>query len=118
MGCTRAVGITFAQAIEDLLEFVAPRDDNAGTDRAQLEKNPKVIEVAVVERILVVPFDLKGDSVFETVNFVGRVRTAFPVDPNFRVEFFLIPATLLEFFVKKARYQGFSATRRRYLAFL
>ena len=52
--------------------MIAAGDDYADRNRAQIKKEPEIIEIPVKKRILVVPFDLKRDPILITINLMSR----------------------------------------------
>lgn len=78
MCCRCPVRWPFVQGIEEVLEFVSPSDDDADANGAKIKKQPKVIQVPVVEWILVIPFYFECHPIAETVYFVRwRVEASF-----------------------------------------
>ena len=75
-----------AQLVENRLQLGAAGDDDTGVDRAKIEQQSEVVEVAVVERVLVVPFDFQGHAILVAVDLVGRRGVFDVVHHNTRVE--------------------------------
>ena len=74
MGRGRPERLPAPQLVEDFLQLVGPRDDDADADGVQVEEQPERGQVAVVERVFVVPLDLKANFTLETINLVsGRI---------------------------------------------
>src|SRR5260370_10696981 len=81
----------------------AARDDDAGVDRGQIEEEPKIVQVAVVEGVLVVPLHFQRHAVLVAVDLVRR-RTVFDVvHDNSRIESLFGPPELEEFAVELVR---------------
>lgn len=96
MGCRVTKARAPAELVEDLLQFGTPRNDNACVDRAKIEQQTKIVQVAIEERILVVPLHFERDPVLVAVDFVGGSNVFGGVHHNFRVELFLRPAKACE----------------------
>src|SRR5205823_2048307 len=75
-----------AELIEDGLQLAAAGDDDADIDGAQLEQEPEIVEVAVIEGILVVPLDLERNAIFETIHTMRRRLELVLVDDDARIE--------------------------------
>jgi hypothetical protein len=75
-----------------LLKFSRPGHDYAKVDCAQIIQQSKIVEIAIIEWVLVVPFDFEGNPVLEAINAVSRRRLFNAVDDNFRVKRFFNPA--------------------------
>ncbi len=67
-----AVGGSSSDLIEDLLKLIAAGKDDADAYRAQIEQQTEVVEVAIVERVFVVPLQLQSDPVLEAIDLVRR----------------------------------------------
>jgi len=78
------------------LQLVGPGEDNPDTDHAQVKQQAKVVEVTVVERILVVPFDLKRYPISEAIHFVGWAVPGDLINLDLRVELRLYPSPLAQ----------------------
>src|SRR5579883_1822369 len=66
--------------VEYGLQFGAARDDDTGIDRAQIEQQPKIVQVAVEEGVFVVPFHFQGHAVlvaFDVVHDNSRIESLF-----------------------------------------
>lgn len=96
VGCRVTKARAPAELVEDLLQFGTPRNDNACVDRAKIEQQTKIVQVAIEERILVVPLHFERDPVLVAVDFVGGSNVFGGVHHNFRVELFLRPAKACE----------------------
>lgn len=70
VGSRIAVGSASLQLIEDHLQLVAAGDNHADGDYSQVKQQSEIVEIAVKERILVVPFDLKSDTILEAINLM------------------------------------------------
>src|SRR5208282_1489316 len=57
-----------AQALDDFLKLVAPRDNHTDRQHSDRMQQAKVVQVAVEERVFVVPFDLESHPVSIAVN--------------------------------------------------
>src|SRR5579872_5161707 len=75
-----AIRRTTAEFLEDVLQLVASRNDDPHAHDAKLEEEPKVIEIAIEERVLIVPFDFEGDAILEAIDAVGRGSVGVRVD--------------------------------------
>src|SRR4051812_39486105 len=58
--CRRAGRPAPAERRENILQRVAPRDDDADVQSPQLEQQAEVVQIPVKERIFVVPLDLES----------------------------------------------------------
>src|SRR5260370_4287892 len=81
----------------------AARDDDAGVDCAQIEQQPKIVQVAVVEGVLVVPFHFQRHAVLVAVDLVSRRTGCDVVHANWRIESLLGLPELEEFAVELVR---------------
>ena len=96
MGRRVAKTRTPTESVEDLLQLGATSDDHAGIDRAQIEQEPKVVQVPIVERVLVVPLDFERHAVFVAVHLVRGRHELGLVHDNARVECLFDPAEFCE----------------------
>ena len=78
--------------MEYSLEIIAPGDYHAHGDGSKVEEQAEVVEIAVVERILVVPLDFQRHPVLEAVDLMGRGLRVRPVDDDLRLELLLLPS--------------------------
>jgi hypothetical protein len=69
----------------------------------QIEEESKVIEIAIKERIFVIPFYLKAGAVSEAVNLMGRRRMFMLVYHEPGIEPPLLPTAGLKLMVKCSR---------------
>jgi len=92
VGCAGTIFTSDTKAVENLLQLVATRDDNACVEDLQLEKNAKIIEVANEGLILRIPFKLKTDEVLVTVDLVRTTTAFFVVNVECGLEFLFFPA--------------------------
>ena len=112
----RSVGLASSQGVENHLQFIASRNDDADRNCPQVKQQAKVVQVTVVEWILIVPLDLNGDTVLETVHSVrGRVHFVV-VNRNLRIEALLDPTFGGQFRVDPARYLRLPAPADSYVA--
>lgn len=65
-------------------------------DGSQVEQQPEIVEVAVIEGILVIPFDLQSHPVLVAVHLVGRRVELGVVHDDARIELLFPPAELGE----------------------
>ena len=49
----------------------ASRDDYTHVDHAKIKEQTKIVQIAIIERIFVVPLDLKCNPVLVAVDLVG-----------------------------------------------
>lgn len=96
MGGRRAVGGASSEIVENILQVVASGDDNARADRPQVEEQPEIVQITVVEGVFVVPFDLQRHFVFETVDFMRGRRHRQVVHDHFGLELLFNPAAPVE----------------------
>jgi hypothetical protein len=106
-----------AQFIKYVLQVIASGEDHSHRNGAQVKQEPEVIEVAVEERIFVVPLDFKGYPVFETVDLMRRAFQAVTVKENFGLELLLNPAASIELTINGFRDFGFSSAAHGQPAF-
>ena len=90
----------------------ATGDDHADVDHLQIEEQAEVVEITVVERILVVPFDLDCHPALEAVHTVGRRIALRAVNDDCRRKLFLDPAIVFE-----RAFQSFDYRRARTASF-
>src|SRR5215813_9207479 len=62
----------FPERFEYSLQVTGASDDHACVDDTQIEEETEVVQVAVKERVLVVPFDFQSNALFEAIHFVSR----------------------------------------------
>lgn len=91
---------TPAQIVENRLQFGAPSNYYSRINRPKVEKKTKVIEVAVVKWILVVPFNFERHTVLVAIYLVGWRLELCLVHDNLRVEAFFRPSQLKEMTVQ------------------
>ncbi len=89
-----AVARALAKSIEDGLQPARPCDDDAQINGAEFEQQAEVIEVAVEERILVVPFDFQRHPILVAVHLVGRRVILDLIHDNPGVELLFEPTKL------------------------
>ena len=94
MGRRRSVLLATIKIIKDLLQFIASRDNYSNPYRSQIKKQTKVIEIAVEEWILIVPFNFEGDFVLEAVHLMSRTLVFDFIDYYLGSERFLFPSSL------------------------
>jgi hypothetical protein len=75
---------------------VCARYDDSDADGPQIAQEAEIVEVAIVERILVVPFDFERDPVLETINLVRRRFYRYVIDNNPRLKLLLDPASRMK----------------------
>ena len=68
-----AIARASAKIVEYHLQLGATRDDDFGVDRVQIEQQPKVVQVAVAEWILVVPFRFQCHTILVAVTSCAGV---------------------------------------------
>lgn len=93
----RTIRRTTPERLEDLLKFITSCDNDADGDCAKIEEQAEVVEIAVEEGILVVPFDFDGHAVLEAVNGVGWRVHHLLIDRDARLETLLDPTLGGEF---------------------
>src|SRR6202023_3998009 len=95
MRCGRAVFISHfrPQELEDCLKITCAGDNHAHFDHSQIEQKPKVIQIAIIERVFVVPLDFQADASLKAVDFVRRRIPLFSVYTYLGRELFLFPLT-------------------------
>ncbi len=64
------------------MKRIRSRDYHTNAYHIQLMKQPEVIEIAVKERVLVVPFHFDGDAIPEIVNIVSRSIVCLSINLN------------------------------------
>jgi hypothetical protein len=69
----------------------------------QIEEKSKVIEIAIKERIFVIPFNLKADAVSEAVNLMGRRGVFMLVYHEPGIEPPLLPTASIKLMIKCSR---------------
>ena len=62
----------FPERFEYSLQVTGPSDDHACVDDTQIEEETEVVQVAIKERVLVVPFDFQSNALFKAIYFVSR----------------------------------------------
>jgi hypothetical protein len=102
--CGGAVGRTFAQPFEDLLQFGGARDDDSRIDCAEIKQESEIIQIPIKKWILIVPFDLDSDAPLETINRVGGTVETSLVHKNGSRKFLFRPTARVERAVKSPRY--------------
>jgi len=98
-----------------LLKLGRASDDYADIDRSQIEKQSKVIEVPVEERILVVPLQFECDAPLEAINLVGRALVFDSVNFDRCLKLLFDPAKSIESAVNLLRDRRLAAARRLHL---
>ena len=78
------------------MQFIAAGNYDTDAESAQFKEQTEIIEIAVVKRILVVPFDFQPDLAFEAVNLVGWAFMRLPVNDDGGIEFALFPSQFRE----------------------
>jgi hypothetical protein len=63
-----------------LLQLVRPRDYHTYTNGAKVEEKSEIVEIAVVKRIFVVPFDLKRDAILVAIDLVRWTVDPLTID--------------------------------------
>ena len=96
-----------------LLKFIATRDDYPQADGAKLEQESKVVEIAVKERIFVVPFNLQGYPITEAINLVGRAFHRMIIYYYFGFKSLLYPSAIEKIFVDIGGNRRLAATTYR-----
>lgn len=97
------------KTIENLLKLCTARDDHASIDGAQFEQKPEVVQIAVVEWILVVPFHFQSHPVLVAIDLVRGCNVFVGIHHNLRVEFLFDPSKLREMRVEFARDKAFGS---------
>jgi|JI10StandDraft_1071094.scaffolds.fasta_scaffold248548_2 hypothetical protein len=92
--CTKAGAAT--EFVKNVLQVVAPGDDDAHRHGAQVEQQSKVVQVPVIERVFVVPFDFERDPVLEAVDLVGGAVLTMAVQQNFCLKLLFNPASRIQ----------------------
>jgi hypothetical protein len=95
MGCGRAGFISHfrPKGFEDRLKITCAGDNHVNFYHSQIEQKPKVIQIAIIERVFVVPLDFQADASFEAVDFVRWRIPLFSVYTYLGRELFLFPLT-------------------------
>ena len=95
MRCGRAIFISHfrPKGSEDRLKIAGAGDDHAHFDHSQIEQKPKVIQIAIIERVFVVPLDFQADASLEAIDFMRWRISFFRVHPYPGREVFLFPST-------------------------
>ena len=70
MCCRCPIRRTASKFIENALQFIAARNDHTDTNRTQIEKQSKVIQISIIKWIFVISFNFQGNAIFKTVNFM------------------------------------------------
>ena len=65
MRCGVAVAFPFPEAVENRLKFVTAGDNDTDADSSQFKEQPKIVQIAVEERIFVIPLNFESDLVLE-----------------------------------------------------
>ena len=104
----RAVAITgaLAKLIEDRLKLACPGENHPNVYRSEIEQEPKIVKVAVKERVFVVPFQFKSNAPFEAIYRVCWASIVRIIDPDKCSKFSLFPAISVECSVHLLRYAG------------
>ena len=76
-GCSEARSAT--EFIKNVLQVVTSGDDDAHGHSAKVKQQPKIVQVAVIERVFVVPLNFEGNPVLEAVNLVRGAVLAVAV---------------------------------------
>jgi hypothetical protein len=92
VGCRVTKAGSSAELVEDLLQLGAPRNDDPGIDRPQIEQEAEVVQIAIEERVLVVPFHFQRHSVLVTVYLVRWSDMFGQIHNDFGIEFLFHPA--------------------------
>ncbi len=64
-------------------------NNHANFDHSQIEQKPKVIQIAIIERVFVVPIDIEVDASLEAIDFERWRIPLFSVYPYLGRELFL-----------------------------
>lgn len=88
-GCARMH--SFTEPLEYWSQIRAAGNDDANVDGPQLEEQPKVIEVPVIDRIFAVSLDFKCDATLDAVDFMSGAVKPCLVDDNRGLEFLFDP---------------------------
>src|SRR5690242_8225543 len=90
--CGRAVTWTPSKLDKYFLKLGRTCHDDPHVDNAEIEEQPEIIEVTIIERIFVVPLDFKGDLVLVTIDGMCWRWMRNAVHRNLCVERFLAPS--------------------------
>ena len=93
MRCGRAVFISHfrPQGLEDCLKMTCAGDNHANFDHSQIEQKPKIIQIAIIERVFVVPLDFQADASLKAIDFVRLRIPLLSVYTYLGRELFLFP---------------------------
>lgn len=102
---------TFTKLREYWSQIRAAGNDDANVNRSQIEEQPKVIEVSVIDRVFTIPLDLQSYMPLETINFVRRAVKSCFIDDNRSFKFLFDPLALIKCAVKTPRNRPAVASR-------
>lgn len=77
------------KVVKNGLQLRAARDDHAGIDGTQFEQQAEVVQVAIIERILIIPFNFERNTIFVAVDLMCRRFKFCLVNDDFGLETFL-----------------------------
>lgn len=104
-----AVGLTSPKFVKDVLQLISPGNHNAHADGSKIKQQTKIVQIAVVERVLVVPLNFQGDPVLEAVDLVRWRVEARAINFDCSLELLLRPPTLRQEAVNVCRKLGLIA---------
>jgi hypothetical protein len=89
-------GVPTAELVEDELQIVGACDDDTDAHHVQLKQKAKRREIAVIERVLVVPLCLYSDSILVIIDVVSWGKSNLVVYGDLYVEALLTPTPARE----------------------
>lgn len=112
----RTVGRAFAKVVKEPLQSTHPRYYHPYRQHIQDVQQAEVVQVAVLELRLVVPFHLNTHAIFEIIDFVRGDRNRVSVNRDLDVEGLWTPAHFPEGPVNGYRDRRTPASRREDVA--
>lgn len=92
VSCRHSRSGEFAQFDEKVLQLVRAGNNDPNAEDIEFEQEPERREVAVEERVLVIPFGLDGNAVLVIINVVGGSEGLMAVSHDFDVEALFNPS--------------------------
>ena len=102
MRCCCAIGRTFAEPPKNLLQLPGSGNDDTYLNGPQFEEKPKIIEISIKERVLIVPLHFQCYAAFQAIDRVGGTVKSLLVNQNGGSKSFLLPALCIKRFVNPA----------------
>src|SRR5215831_3854296 len=95
-GCAVLVRNFFPERSEYLLQVTRASNDHACFDNAQIEEETEVVQVAIKERVLIVPLNFQADAILETIDFVSRRVSFLQINAYLGSELLFLPTSVLK----------------------